>query len=386
MSKRKFTVAAIALAVTVPGLAFAERLLVQDHDANVYLQNAAVCGAPVQIRVNSNNADAFSGNSIELQRYADVARAMVGFECGDVFEVKVDGHLNGIIEPMFSGVANASTGWLLHSSQSIAQSTDMNGANTSPDLAEQSSDAQDTHTPTEPATYPEVTINQPQDNVGQNNVNQSNEYYDSTVYQNTDETVDSVTNDPYTGNQDSQTSAYSVAGLQLGMRLDTAVRSVGDVFKESPRYDSANRLLTVEEGGCYADYDWEKRPTSPLPGWRCLQAKFDNNPTPVVQRLTLTQVAPDDKDDEAYQALIERFGQPTMQQESRRSGDPFGIFGKPIKHLAWGNTTATSDDNTEYELEATIENWRDVTILTLDMNDSGGKPLPSNNTAQAFQF
>ena len=381
MSTRKFTVAAVALAATIPALAFAERLRVQDHDANVYLKNETICGAAVQIRVNSNNANAFSGHSIELQRYADVARAMIGFECGDVFEVKVEGHLNGIIEPMFSGVANASTGWLLHTNQSIAQSTAMSGADASQDLTRQSSATLETQTQMEPATYPEVTINEPQENVLQDSG-----YYGSTVNQEIGEPTDSVAIDQYSDDQNTQSGSYSVAGLQLGMRLDTAVRSVGEVFKESPRYDSANRLLTVEEGGCYADYDWEKRSTSPLPGWRCLRAKFDNNPTPEVQRLTLTQVAPDYKDDEAYQALIKRFGQPTIQKETKRSGDPFGIFGKPIKHLAWGDANSRNEGETKYELEATIENWRDVTILTLNLNDQTHDTPQTNNAAQVFQF
>ncbi len=373
MLKRKLIVATISAAATLPGLAFAKRLLVQDHAASVYLEQNTNCGAPVQIRVNSNNADVFSGDSIELQRYTDVARALMGFECGDVFEVKVDGYLNGIIDPLFSGVANASTGWLLQVNQSIA----LDGGAASQDLIEQSSTQP--ASPTEPATYPDVTINEPrEDNV------LTNEQYGASVYQDT--TTDDASIEQHADDRSMQKDSYSVAGLRLGMRLDTAVRSVGDVFKESPRYDSANRLLTVEEGGCYADYDWEKRPTSPLPGWRCLTATFDNHLTPEVAGLTLTQVAPKDNDEAAYQALIERFGQPAMQKESRRSGDPFGIFGKPIKHLAWGETTEADGDESEYELKATIENWRDVTILTLNMNDTESKAPTSDSTAQAFQF
>ncbi len=359
MNKLHVAVATFAWVATIPSLAFAERLLVQDHDASVYLQGESICGAPARIRVTSNNADIFSGDSIELQRYTDVARAIIGFECTHVSEVAINGHLTGIIQPVFTGVANASTGWLLRAQQSISTAS----VNT-PQI-----------TTTKPATYPDVTINQAQD-----------DRYASGSADDATETFDSATNDQYESEIDFQDDIYSVAGLQLGMQLDTAMNSVRELFKQAPRYDSAKRLLTVEEGGCYAEYNWDKRPTTPLAGWRCLRAKFDDNPNPAIQHLTLTQVASENKNDEAYQALIERFGQPDVQKETNRAGDPFGIFGKPVKHLAWGESTTNETGKTEHELEAIIENWRDVTILTLNLNDTGELTPTADNTAQAFQF
>jgi len=179
--------AAAAAAAPAPAVA---RLLLEDQGAEVSLERALVCGQPASVRVTADQPALLSAGNPRLQGLVDAARAVLGYECREIAEMRVSGVLRGDSREYFSGVAGAATGWRLQAQRDYAAWTPP----TAPAAAVPAPGAPAAAVPAE--------------------------------------------------------SGFSVRGLRTGMTPDTALREARTGFDATPRYDPARRELVVEREGC----------------------------------------------------------------------------------------------------------------------------------------
>ncbi len=165
------------------------RLLLEDRGAEVRLERPLVCGQPAEVRVTAERPELFDAGNPRLQGLLDAARAMLGYECRELDEIRVTGSLRGDTGARFAAVAGEATGWRVQPERGSAA--------WSPPAA-----------PTPAAPPPVASAPAPAG------------------------------------------SAFTVRGLGTGMTPDAAMREARTGFDAAPSYDRARRELAVERDGC----------------------------------------------------------------------------------------------------------------------------------------
>jgi len=102
----------LAAAAALPAPA-AARLLLEDRGTEVHLDRPLVCGQPAAVRIAADRPDLFDAGNPRLQGLLDATRAMLGYECRDLREIRVTGGLRGETRERYAGMAGDATGWRL---------------------------------------------------------------------------------------------------------------------------------------------------------------------------------------------------------------------------------------------------------------------------------
>lgn len=106
----------VALVAASPAQA---RLLMEDSGVQISAPDDQRCGAPVPLEISSESPDLFVAGSPRLQGLLDASRAMLGFECRTIPELRVTGRLRGMSQVSYEGTASAATRWQLESSRAL---------------------------------------------------------------------------------------------------------------------------------------------------------------------------------------------------------------------------------------------------------------------------
>lgn len=129
------------------------------------------------------------------------------------------------------------------------------------------------------------------------------------------------------------TPRYAVADLETGMHLEVARQVVLETFGVLPRYDTAERVMTLRLNGCPDDYARAGHAIDPT--WKCLDAWFSGGPRPVLERLELVQVISGTNLAAAETALESHFG--AAETREARSGRRWWGEGGQSVDLHWRN-------------------------------------------------
>lgn len=312
------------LVIAANANAAGERLLFDNPDYEIFVAQNYYCDEPVRLTVRSDDPDLFEAGSTELQRIVDAAQAVLAFECPDVRGVEIEGRLAGLDEPVYFGIAGPQSSWTLESKQSI----------------------------------------------------QSEEYGE---YQ---PPADDGARASATG-----THGFTVANLAAGMSVDEARATVADTFAVEPDYDVDQGILTMEAGGCPADYDWTALSPNPEPGWKCLQAWFTDQRLARLYLLDLVQVIESDDPRAVEQHLIERFGEP-VHRGTREREHAWWQEKHTIYILGWGEivesaAAAGDGESTDiYSLQAQVLPIGGATIVTVTLYAPELQPQRSSEPDQ----
>lgn len=297
------------------------RLLFDNPDYDVFVAEEFYCDEPVGLTVRSAEPDMFEADSPELQRIVDAAQAVLAFECPTVPGVELEGRLAGLDEPVYFGVAGPDSDWTLAARQSI----------------------------------------------------QSQEYQ---AYQ-----------PPVGGGEygsGSGAHGFTVASLSAGMSVDEARAATADAFGVEPEYDVENGILTMQTGGCPADYDWSALSPSPEPGWKCLQAWFTDQRLARLYLLDLVQVVEARDHDALEQYLIERYGEPA-HRGTRETDHGWLQAPQTIYTLGWGEVVDTGDagvgEQSEiYNLQAQVLPTGHATVVTVTLYEPRLQPQRASDS------
>lgn len=292
-----------------------ERLLFDNFDYDVLVAEDYYCDQPVKLTVLSADPEMFEADSPELQRIVDAAQAVLAFECPIVHGVELEGRLAGLDEPVYFGVAGPGSSWELAAKQSI----------------------------------------------------HSEEYeaYQAPIGHGEYESAD-------------RPHGFTVASLSAGMSVDEARAAAADTFGIEPEYDVENGILTLQSGGCPADYDWEVLSPSPEPGWKCLQAWFTDQRLSRLYLLDLLQVVEFEDPEAVEQYLIDRFGEPAYRG-TRKQDRAWWQDKQAIYTMGWGEVVETGDavggEQTEiYNLQAQVLSIKDATMVKVTLYEPGLQP------------
>ena len=107
---------AIALGMVSPAHA---RLLMEDAGVQISAPDEQRCGTPVALEVTAESPELFVAGSPKLQALLDASRAMLGFECRTIPELRVTGRLRGMAQVSYEGSASAATRWRLEASRTL---------------------------------------------------------------------------------------------------------------------------------------------------------------------------------------------------------------------------------------------------------------------------
>lgn len=164
------------------------RLLLEDAGVQVSTPDDQRCGAPVPVEITSDGPDLFVAGSPRLQALMDATRAMLGFECRTVPELRVTGRLRGMSQVSYEGSASAATQWRLEASRAL-RGPAVSGIGTGATAR------------AAPAPAPIA-------------------------------------------------SRWSIRELSTGMTVNTAMAAARRGFDVAPTYDASKRELAVVSGGC----------------------------------------------------------------------------------------------------------------------------------------
>lgn len=291
------------------------RLLFDNPDYDVTMAEDYYCDEPVTVAVHSDSPEMFQADSAALQRIVDATQAVLAFECPAFHVIQVEGRLAGLDEPVFAGVAERSSNWELATTQSI----------------------------------------------------QSEEYAEH----------DAPMGQEEYGSTDGE-FGYTVANLSAGMSVDEARAAVADAFGVEPEFDIEQGVLSMQAGGCPADYDWSALSPIPERGWKCLSAWFTDQRLARLYLLDLIQVVDAEDPEAIVRHLIDRFGEPVYRDTRDQKG---GWWGKnaAIHMLAWGEVVATQEtaggeQEDVYTLQARILPVEDVTVVTVTLYEPDVQP------------
>jgi hypothetical protein len=110
---------ALGAAALVAASPVQARLLMEDTGVQISTPDDQRCGTPVALEVASDSPDLFVAGSPRLQGLLDASRAMLGFECRTVPEIRVTGRLRGMSQVSYEGSASAATRWRLEATRAL---------------------------------------------------------------------------------------------------------------------------------------------------------------------------------------------------------------------------------------------------------------------------
>ncbi len=88
-----------------------ERVLLTGKGMQAYVPANRRCSDKADIRIESVRESAFQGNRLALQKFAQAARSIIGFECENTTEIAIFGTVSG--KKVFHGMMRAHDQWVL---------------------------------------------------------------------------------------------------------------------------------------------------------------------------------------------------------------------------------------------------------------------------------
>jgi len=299
--------AVAGLGLAAPGSAWAQRILVDQPELRISTAPGSLCGEPMEVRVEARDPGIYEHPERELQPVIDAVRAVLTFECRSLPALGISGTLAGMQDEIFYAVADPESDWRLVADRAVRV------------------------TPGESAAV------QPGGSL--------------------------------IGTELPPPATFAVAGLSIGMSLDEAMATLERDSAGQPRYDDRSGTLSMRERGCPVDFDWNARTQRAEPGWWCLDAAFSSAPDAWLREVRLAQALANDRRDQVVEALVERYGPPTMQ---------FGS-GTSIE-MNWGQRIDSADvpdfhEDATWPLSASIDadDRRTVLLLHLRSADAPGQ-------------
>lgn len=151
-----------------------------------------------------------------------------------------------------------------------------------------------------------------------------------------------------------------VAGLEPGMRLETARDALASTFDAEPRLIDGERVV-VEKNGCRVGIDWRNPPSDTRPGWRCLQAWFTRGDDPRLYRVDYAEVVDGNRLEEATDMLVGRYGEPVT-----REGRTWWQDQPRTVHLGWGDEVVIKGEP-RHKLRAAVRPSGSMTMLEISL-------------------
>ena len=242
--------------------AFAERILIDDAEQRVVLTQALDCYSTAEIRIEAARPELFEGSTQGLQRVADAVRAMLYYECPEVSEIKMQGMLRGLQEPVFNGRSSRRDNWLVQT----------------------------------------LPVSVPRDIALLLDGIQAGE-----------QAADRHTSEAF------EPEGLSLARMHLGMSLEQVSKTIREHFDARPVYDARQGVMTLNWEHCPGAS--EQRPGIAEAGkdWKCIEARFSDRRLPELEQLHIVQLARNDRYS-VQQLLVEYYGVPSGQHETSPNG------------------------------------------------------------------
>jgi len=272
--------------------AWAGRILIQDNHQTVTLNQSLDCFRPAQITIDTRNPEIYEQSSTQLQVIGDTVRAMLSYECSGLDKIEITGLIRGLNDTAYRGQLSAREGWLV---QPLTLKLDRLAA-------------------------PPVVTSQ----------------HTTSRY----------------GGSPTNSEALSLTGLELGMSIAAAIEAVETAFEISPQYDPENGMMTLQTGGCPADFEPNAVAYEAQSEWKCLKAWFSDKRIPALERVELMQVVNSDTRT-IKQLLTRKYGSPAVDDSADSQG---------ISHMTWH--TADQKIESIQSLDANISVLKSKLVLT----------------------
>ena len=146
--------------------------------------------------------------------------------------------------------------------------------------------------------------------------------------------------------------ALSLTGLELGMSIAAAIEAVETAFEISPEYDPENGMMTLQTGGCPADFDANVVVYQAQSEWKCLKAWFSDKRIPALERVELIQIV-DSNHNTVKQLLTGKYGPPALDNSANQ---------QKSSHLTWYSENRAF--GRKQSLDATVSKMDSALILT----------------------
>ncbi len=91
--------------------AWAGRILIDDNNQTVTLNQALDCFNAADISIDTRNPEIYDHGSRQLQNITDTVRAMLSYECPGLSEINLTGMVRGLQETVYQGNLSARNGW-----------------------------------------------------------------------------------------------------------------------------------------------------------------------------------------------------------------------------------------------------------------------------------
>lgn len=273
----------------------AGRILIHDNNQTVTLNQSLDCYKAAQITIDTRNPEIYQQGTRQLQAIGDAVRAMLSYECPGLDEIELNGLIRGLGETVYRGRLSARDGWLV---RPVALELDRLAArpksrNVTPHTATSNNGG--------------VAIN---------------------------------------------SETLSLTGLELGMSIAAAIEAVETAFEISPHYDPENGMMTLQTGGCPADFDTNAVAYQAQSEWKCLKAWFSDKRIPALERVELIQVVHSDTGS-IKQRLTEKYGAPGQNDITATNAK---------SHMQW-QTTVDARGRTP-SLDASLSTLEPMLVLT----------------------
>jgi len=288
------------IALFLSANSWAGRILIQDESQTVVLNRALDCYRPADITIDTPIPEFFEPGSRQLQTIGDTVHAMLGYECPGLSEINITGLIRGLNETIYQGRLSARDDWRVRA------------------IPEGKSGLTQTATP-------------------------------ASITPASDSRRDDI---------------LKLTGLALGMSITEAKTALETAYNSTPQYDAQSGKMSLQTGGCPADFEPERDADTAAPGWKCLTAWFSDQRIPVLERVELAQVLESDSST-VKQILFNKYGQPAVVSTSPQNTE---------QNLQWLSI------NGAQTLDATLSDIDPARVLTrlILSRQSGGQ---TTNTA-----
>ena len=109
--------------------ALAERTILIHDGTSVFAAGDGECRAgSVNIHVESTATDVFERESERMQSLVDSTQAVLRYECPELEQLLIEGYLAGLTDPVYSGSAEKSDGWIVQALTVVSSSVEPEAA------------------------------------------------------------------------------------------------------------------------------------------------------------------------------------------------------------------------------------------------------------------
>lgn len=98
-----------ALAMVSLGALAAEQGVAAYGPFEAFVAENTPCATRMKLRVEASDPASFEGDAVDLGKLVAGARAVLGFSCGNITDILIDGTSNG--QTVFAGITTLGTGW-----------------------------------------------------------------------------------------------------------------------------------------------------------------------------------------------------------------------------------------------------------------------------------